>query len=301
MGDFIKDFKLLIPGYMDLHMLQPMYKKIYDVYQKYDTSKIMFYEPPQGPDTVPLFGGLVFPVGFSENPGGNENTHNQMLNDHTYCCQVSATMCANKEPPLDQEETCRKFNRNRVMVRDRDAARFGVPLIISEFGACTSSQNCMNEINSVVDACDEYLTSWAYWQFKTYMDITTSAGDTSEGFYEKNGTLQRNKAEALSRSYVKAAQGVTKKMFFDRITYQFDADFVYSSKVQKPTTVFINKDYFYTQGYDLKLSIAGNEISSYEVQELIPNHLDINILDKSLDGELIEIRIVPAFSKLQYE
>jgi len=63
-----------------------MYKKIYDVYQKYDTSKIMFYEPPQGPDTVPLFGGLVFPVGFSENPGGNENTHNQMLNDHTYCC-----------------------------------------------------------------------------------------------------------------------------------------------------------------------------------------------------------------------
>jgi len=101
------------------------------------------------------------------------------------------------------------------MMRDRDAQRYGVPLIISEFGACTSSQNCMNEINSVVDACDEYLTSWAYWQFKTYMDITTSAGDTSEGFYEKNGTLQRNKAEALSRSYIKAAQGVTKKMFFN--------------------------------------------------------------------------------------
>lgn len=90
-------------------------------------------------------------------------------------------------------------------------------------------------------------------------------------------------------------------MFFDRITYQFDAEFVFSSKVQKPTTVFINKDYFYTQGYDLKLSIAGNEITSYEVQELIPNHLDINILDKSLDGELIEIRIVPGVSKLQYE
>ena len=63
----------------------------------------------------------------------------------------------------------------------------------------------MNEINSVVDACDEYLTSWSYWQFKTYMDITTSAGDTSEGFYEKNGDLQLNKAMALSRSYIQAS------------------------------------------------------------------------------------------------
>ena len=137
------------------------------------------------------------------------------------------------------------------MMRDRDAQRYGVPLIISEFGACTSSQNCMNEINSVVDACDEYLTSWAYWQFKTYMDITTSAGDTSEGFYEKNGTLQRNKAEALSRSYIKAAQGVTKKMFFNRNSYAFEGSFEYSSKVHKPTTVFINKVYFYQNGYDL--------------------------------------------------
>lgn len=119
MGDFIKDLKLLIPGYMDLYRLQPMYKRIYEVYQKYDTSKIMFYENTQSPDTVPLLGGIVFPTGFSENPGGKENTHNQMLNDHTYCCQVSAAMCSEtKEPPLDQEETCRKFNRNRLEVRD---------------------------------------------------------------------------------------------------------------------------------------------------------------------------------------
>lgn len=89
----------------------------------------------------------------------------------------------------------------------------------------------MNEINSVVDACDEYLASWAYWQFKTFMDITTSAGDTSEGFYEKDGTLQRNKAEALSRSYIKASQGVTKSMFFDRKTYEFKGSFELNAKV----------------------------------------------------------------------
>lgn len=41
----------------------------------------------------------------------------------------------------------------------------------------------------MTDACDTYLTSWAYWQFKTFKDLTTSAFDKSEGFYNKDGTL----------------------------------------------------------------------------------------------------------------
>jgi len=60
----------------------------------------------------------------------------------------------------------------------------------------------MNEINAVVDACDEVLASWTYWQFKTFGDLTTTAGDTSEGFYEWDGSLQTNKAKALSRTYL---------------------------------------------------------------------------------------------------
>jgi hypothetical protein len=46
---------------------------------------------------------------------------------------------------------------------------------------------------------------------------------------------------ALSRSYVKAAQGVTKKMFFDRLTYEFTASWEYDSNIDNiPTTIFIN-------------------------------------------------------------
>jgi hypothetical protein len=52
-----------------------------------------------------------------------------------------------------------------------------------------------------------YLTSWAYWQFKNYKDLTTSAGDRSEGFYNNDGSLQVQKIKALTRTYVKAAQG----------------------------------------------------------------------------------------------
>jgi len=46
---------------------------------------------------------------------------------------------------------------------------------------------------------------WAYWQFKEFKDLTTSAADKSEGFYNKDGTLQTAKVKALSRTYVKSA------------------------------------------------------------------------------------------------
>lgn len=58
-----------------------------------------------------------------------------------------------------------------------------MPLIITEFGACLNSTSCVNEINAVTDVCDEHLVGWAYWEFKIFKDITTTAGTGSEGFY----------------------------------------------------------------------------------------------------------------------
>jgi hypothetical protein len=80
-----------------------------------------------------------------------------------------------------------------------------VPLIISEFGACLDTEDCKTEIESVADACDNHVLGWAYWQFKEFKDLTTTAGDKSEGFYNKDGSLQKVKVKALSRTYVKAA------------------------------------------------------------------------------------------------
>lgn len=56
----------------------------------------------------------------------------------------------------------------------------------------------------MADVCDDHLVGWAYWQFKTFGDLTTSAGTGSEGFYDKNGTLQEDKVKALSRTYLQA-------------------------------------------------------------------------------------------------
>jgi len=59
----------------------------------------------------------------------------------------------------------------------------------------------------VTEACDEHLVGWAYWQYKNFGDITTTAGEGSEGFYEKNGTMQEGKVKALTRTYMQYTQG----------------------------------------------------------------------------------------------
>jgi hypothetical protein len=43
---------------------------------------------------------------------------------------------------------------------------------------------------------------WAYWQFKTFEDFTTSAREGSEGFYNPDDSLQEWKVKALARSYL---------------------------------------------------------------------------------------------------
>lgn len=78
-----------------------MYKRAFDEYYKADKSKIMFFEPAEFPDEVGILGGFVFHLGFTEPPGGTGNKTAHILNDHTYCCQLSPDMCSTGEPPLD--------------------------------------------------------------------------------------------------------------------------------------------------------------------------------------------------------
>lgn len=133
----------------------------------------------------------MFDVGFKVPPGGKFESTNHVLNDHTYCCTLSPSMCKSGEPDPSPEngEKCLKWHEKRLKTRSADATRLGIPLIISEFGACLDSEVCFRENSQVGDVCDAHLTSWIYWQFKTFKDLTTSAGDKSEGFYNKDGSI----------------------------------------------------------------------------------------------------------------
>ena len=63
---------ILEPGLFDREKLQPLYKKAFDIYQKHDPTKIMYYEPAEFPDEVGVAGGFVFNLGFTEAPGGSD-------------------------------------------------------------------------------------------------------------------------------------------------------------------------------------------------------------------------------------
>lgn len=151
----------------------------------------MWFEPGQVPDTLPIGkGGAVFKLGFKTPPGGQVGSTKHVLNDHTYCCQLKPDICeATGEPQAKDAERCLQWHEKRFSTRQKDADRLGIPIFWSEFGACLDSDECVTEITQVADTADKYLAGWAYWQFKTYHDLTTSAGDRSEGFYNKDGSL----------------------------------------------------------------------------------------------------------------
>jgi len=196
----------VLPGHMDKNELAPMYERLYEKYQAADADNIMMFEPAQFPDEIP---NVVFPLkGFTKPPGGEIGSPYHVLNDHTYCCQLNPSICSETgEPQPDTAKKCYDWHKKRVGQRSADAERLGIPLIISEFGACMGSENCAREIDQVADVCDNELASWAYWEFKPFHDLTTSAGNRSEGFYANDGSLQTLTVKALSRTYIKSAQG----------------------------------------------------------------------------------------------
>lgn len=140
-----------------------------------------------------------------------------MLNEHDYCCELGPGICQGTTgaPAPGLADKCKSWHVNKMNKRTENAKALGIPLVLTEFGACTQTTECVTEVTQVADASDSVLSSgWAYWQFKYFNDITTTAGTGSEGFYNPDGTLQIRKVKALSRTYVKHAQGTIKAMKF---------------------------------------------------------------------------------------
>jgi len=174
---------------------------------------------------------------------------------------------ATGEPAPDMKDQCREWHQKRIGTRQQDADKLGIPLFISEFGACLDSEVCATEVTQVADVCDENLAGWSYWEFKPFHDLTTSAGNRSEGFYNNDGSLQTRKVKALTRPYVKAAQGTIDSMSFvseGDLTGSFNADITVDISIQEPTIVHVltgNKDEgvsWYPNGINYTVTSKGN-------------------------------------------
>jgi hypothetical protein len=116
----------------------------------------MMFEPGQFPDMLGLgTEAVVWDLGFETPPGGQIGSANHVLNDHTYCCQLGASVCAaTGEPSAADKDRCLDLHQRRIGTRNSDAKKLGIPLIMSEFGACMDSQECVTEVSQVTSVAD---------------------------------------------------------------------------------------------------------------------------------------------------
>jgi endoglycosylceramidase len=295
-GLFDNPIHNLTPGKPDDEQLIPFYRKIDESLRKIDEDYVMMYENMPFPDFLPLF-IWNFKGGFSQTPLPQSQNNKQIYNYHSYCCNLSMTMCASGESPIEQSNNCRDYHMEHVKEANVYTKKFGIGSIISEFGACFNTLACFNEISSVADAADKYLTSWAYWMYKPFNDFTTSCIDNKEGIFEKDGSIQEYKVKALSRSYVQAFQGSAISMKFDTFSKNLIFSFKLNKNVEHPTIIYLNKKLNYNDGYKLISSKAKGKIDNsddnllkikYDAEDIINDEIVTVILSKkdfSFDGK----------------
>jgi len=221
------------------------------------------------------------------------------LNDHYYCCVLGPGICAKQGEPEPKFNTaCDTWVSQRYTKRHEDAVRLGLPLFISEFGACLTEESCSAEIKRNGDQGDKYNVGWAYWQFKYYKDLTTSAsaGEGNEGFYNNDGSLQTWKVKALARSYMMATQGepALSGTTFNSDTSAFSATYTVNTGITAPSVTYLNSEYWYPKGYTWNMTINGKAPATkqYTVDVTDPQRLTIQFTDKSLNGKVVKLNVV---------
>ena len=296
-GGFLEDFKNIIPGRPDLYSVLPLYKKVNEALRDIDPNYILYFENTPIPDTLPIMGGLVWGT-MKEKPG--DDNEPQVYNFHSYCCVSGANACENGEASLKNSlNLCPKFHKNKFKT-EMDNARnnLHVPMFVSEFGACSDSQACYNEIMNVISICEENFISWSYWNYKPYGDHTTTAIQLVEyeGIYNPDGTIQTIKEKSLSRAYVPYYQGLPIDFKFEEgSSTNFETSFEYHSDIEAPTVLFYNKDFFYANGYKIEVINDETKENLLESGAIVldeQNDNYINIIGSKLLGNKTRVRIV---------
>ena len=105
------------------------------------------------------------------------------------------------------------------------SSQIGGGRMLTEFGAVSDAPRALEALGMSLRLADEHLASWAYWTFKSFDDITTSASRYSEGVYFPNGTLQHDKLRALTRPYAPVVAGTPLGWSYDDQRVLVENDF----------------------------------------------------------------------------
>eukprot|EP00347_Sterkiella_histriomuscorum_P001400 403372181 len=300
-ANFYKEFSLFYDQTkFDRTYLFPLLQRVHKAIRFYDNEKIIYFEPAQFPDTFPLFGGIPASIGFNQTPGGQEYIDRESLNDHLYCCQSDPNICDSGEPPLEKKDKCHAFHIAKVSKRAQDASRLEVPLIFTEFGACSNTLSCFHEITSSAEQFDEHLASWAYWQFKGFGDFTTT-GSLTEGMYDEKGELQIYKILSLQRTFLHATQGIPTKVNFytdAAMNGTFVAQYTLNTSISEPTEIFFNQDVYYPQDYKLSILVNNASIEGLSVDVSQKNYIKVLVKDPKFNGKTVTVVLTKKDSEM---
>jgi endoglycosylceramidase len=279
-GNLWSDLYGLWPGWATDNQIMPFYKKVDKVLRELKDDFINMFEIAPFPDTIPFFGGRVLGV-VKDTPATDEQSKDkQVYNQHSYCCAAKEDMCDHGEPQVKDTGFCNEFHGRKIRAHLRNAQDLGVPLIFTEFGACSDSEGCYEEMKNFVEHAEESFISWAYWMYKPYGDHTTSAREETEGMFYRDGSIQDVKQKALTRTYIQKYQGTPISNKFNPDSGAYIATFLYNNEIKAPTVLYYNKNYFYKTGYAFRLFDDQNKDIKFNLlNESSENYLHFTISD----------------------
>jgi len=242
-GDIWHDPTLLVPGRADKVNLYPMYMDAADAIRKSDNETIIFYEK--------AIVNAIGPLGFPTVPGGDDYRDRSVYSWHNYCGTVDRSgnplsffVCEGEQEVQWAQE-----------LHDIDSTKCGS--FLTEFGAVAGNNTkSLEDLEWVVESADKALQSWAYWQYKSYNDITTASNER-ESFYWSDGSLQSDKVEVLSRVYARAIEGVPTSMTYNRKKGTFSMVYeAYRSSSDDAATEIYVSPLTIRQGKDIKVDVV---------------------------------------------
>jgi endoglycosylceramidase len=224
----------------ELTLLQPFFERVIAAIRAVDRTHIAFWESHYWTSGafVQNWTGSLHPM---RDPAGNTG-----LSFHAYCTAALGL----PEPVLRATDIpCSLSEESAFQTHQRAAARNDSSLFFSEFGASDD----LVDIARLTDLADQYMVSWDYWAYGNWNDPT--GNPPAEGMWEDDldrpGSLKRDKALILIRTYPQAVAGTPLSFSFDpesrdrvfTMTYRTDP------AIHAPTVIFVPVKWHYPRGY----------------------------------------------------
>ncbi|CAE7153494.1 unnamed protein product [Symbiodinium pilosum] len=249
--------------------LMPLYQAAARAIRGAGAPQVILYEP-----TVwPKIGAPVFP-----GPALGDDSQ-QGLAYHIYCAPGDGSNVA-AGLVCDAAQTIFEHTFYPFLRSHKSLVGF-----MTEFGAVGGNRLELVHLTNLLEAADEHLQSWTYWQLKKFKDFTTA--NAEEPLFRPDGQVETGKLRTLSRTYAPAIAGIPTKMHFDK-TGVFELDFL-ATVQDAPTEIYLNEALHYPEGYSMEVDPS----NCLSVQKAQRNYLNLTLAHSACLGQQLKVRLWP--------